>query len=103
MLRQALESLAPLIAGLCALGLFAAALALALNIFGRRLERHERLLARLELRVDNLHRDHRPPAVVRVVPALRRPGEPPTLSEADTLEITDDMLEDITRTPRRRR
>lgn len=92
---DALAPFLPLLAGVLAFGLFAAALAVALNVYGKRLDRHERLLLRLELRVDNLHRDHRQPALI--LPALRVRRVPPSLSEADTLEVTDDMLEEYTR------
>lgn len=90
-----------------------AALVCAVNALGRGFERHEAWLARLDLRVENLHKAREaerrrslqlPPSAAlaatalasTVLPApaavLPRTARPPPLSEASTLEVSADML-----------
>lgn len=81
-----LDSLKPLIAG-GGLLLFLAALVVALNIHGRRLEKHGEMLRLLGLRLDKIHSD-RMRNYARSLQTVR----PPPLSEARTTELPSDAL-----------
>ena len=81
-----LEYWPALLAGLA----FVVAVVVALNVHGRKLDRHQEYIRRLQLSTGNLHKA-RERANVRV---MQRPtwGEPPPLSDARTTEVTDEML-----------
>ncbi len=81
-----------------ALGAFFALVVLIVNRHGRRLERHRLWLERLDLRVGNLHKDRSAQHVRSLQIRLpQSPKEPPPLSEAKTIEVTETMLLTIQR------
>lgn len=81
-----LDSLSlPAIGG--ALLLLLGAVVVAINIHGRRLEKHGEMLRLLGLRLDKLHADRRR-NYSRALQTMR----PPPLSEARTTELTEEML-----------
>lgn len=77
-----LEQLAPFLV----LAAFLAMLVIAINILGKKLERHNRWLEQLDLRVGNAHK-----AIERGRQKSLR-NIPPPLSEAKTVEVDDEML-----------
>ena len=85
-----LEALAPLIA----LAGFIVLLVVVINLHGRHLERHQEWLRKLDVRVGNLHkkRDEEWRRSLQLQRPPLAPGEPPPLSEANTIEVTDEML-----------
>lgn len=77
------------------LALLLALLVVAINIHGRRLEKHAAWMRVLELRVENLHLT-RERNYVRSLQTIR----PPPLSEARTIEVSEDMLRTLKRDTR---
>jgi hypothetical protein len=86
---QYLEALAPFIALACLL----AAMVLAINALGRRLERHAQWIERLDVRVDNLHKS-RTATWARLLqrPPLVPPPLPPRAPTIDATDWRDDHL-----------
>lgn len=85
------EHAAHIVGGIALVALLAMIVAI-VNRHGRRLERHQEWMRRLELSVGNLHRDKRR-ADVRVMQVHgRATPRPPTLSDARTVEVSEDML-----------
>lgn len=87
-----LERFAPLLA----LALLLAAIVVAINILGRRLERHANWLAALDARVDNLHKDKRATWArqLQLRPTERAPAPPPLVPpplppRAPTIDASD--------------
>jgi hypothetical protein len=62
-----------------------------INVHGHKLERHQERMRRLELSVGNLHKD-RAAQHARSLQVPRPDAGPPTLSGAETVEVTADML-----------
>lgn len=81
--------------------LIAISVAVAVNIMGRRWRRHAVWMERIELRVGNLHKA-REEAYIRSLQVPREQvspmatARPPTLSGADTVEVSPDMLKTLT-------
>lgn len=81
-----LDSLKPLAVGGVLLA-FLALLVVALNIHGRRLEKHQEMLRLLGLRLDKIHADR-----MRNYARSLQTARPPPLSEARTTELPDALL-----------
>jgi hypothetical protein len=69
------------------------------NRIGRRLDKHAALQRLISLRLDNLH-DER---AKRHALSLQRRREPPPLSEAQTVEVSEELLLTMRRDPKARR
>lgn len=76
-----------------------ALLVVVINRYGQRLARHDWLLAQVNQRLDNMHRE-RADAYVRSLQVRR---SPPPLSEAKTTEIDEAMLLTLKLDPRNRK
>jgi hypothetical protein len=92
---EALSLLAHIV--LCLL-LVAVSVAAAVNIVGRRLRRHTVWTERLQLQVQNLHREREARYVqsLQVGPLGTLTPRPPPLADARTTEVSDAMLERLT-------
>lgn len=88
------ERLAPLAAlALVVLALLATLIAV-VNVVGRKLNKHAEWLRLIDLKLGNLHKDKQA-AYVRSLQVTGTP-RPPPLSEARTVEVTEEMLLKLT-------
>jgi hypothetical protein len=94
---QHLEALAPFLGRLApflALAALLAAMVLAINALGRRLERHDQWIERLDLRVGNLDKDRKATWTRRMqVSPLVPPPLPPRAPTLNAADWRDDDLE----------
>ena len=83
-------------------GSFILLIVLAINVLGKRLEKHDQWLHRLDLRLQNLHKEKRQAYLqsLQAPPGNDNAGPPP-LSEAKTLEVSEEMLETLVRQTRK--
>lgn len=93
--KDVLEALVPFLLAAAFLILIVSAI----NIVGKKVDKHDQWLHQLDLRLGNLHKDKQKAYVQSL--QVRRPGEPPPLSEEKTLEISEDMLETMIRQTRK--
>jgi Flp pilus assembly protein TadB len=80
--------------GVAALLAFLAVVVAIVNWHGRKLKEHEDVLRVVSLRLDNLNKER----TARDRKALQT-ARPPTLSEAPTVQVTEDMLYTLRKQP----